>query len=149
MQDKWIFFHPKFELSTTLYLHKTLIACITKKNVCSINIATKENAKFFRHVCLLPYGSRVFCHSSEERWQRLFTHYEYLLEFYWRCYSGRLATRADQHLGRNQMLWDAGLPVGSMDNITAVQAKVNIIRLFDIRHGHQHIHYDYFQKHNV
>ena len=38
--------------------------------------------------------------------------------------SGHLATRAYRNLGRNQMLWDAGLPVTAMDNATAVQAKV-------------------------
>ena len=39
-------------------------------------------------------------------------------------FSGHLATRAYRNLGRNQMLWDAGLPVTAMDNATAVQAKV-------------------------
>jgi len=37
---------------------------------------------------------------------------------------GHLATRAYRNLGRNQMLWDAGLPVTAMDNATAVQAKI-------------------------
>jgi len=38
--------------------------------------------------------------------------------------TGHLATRAYRNLGRNQMLWDAGLPLKAMDNITAVRAKI-------------------------
>jgi len=38
--------------------------------------------------------------------------------------TGHLASRAYKNLGRNQMLWDAGLPLRAMDNITAVQAKI-------------------------
>merc|ERR1719237_677107 len=38
--------------------------------------------------------------------------------------TGHLSSRAYKNLGRNQMLWDAGLPLRAMDNITAVQAKI-------------------------
>ena len=60
-------------------------------------------------------------------------------------YSGHLASRAYKNLGRNQMLWDAGLPLRAMDNITAVQAKVksiimppndNALNLEDDHHHH-------------
>jgi len=37
---------------------------------------------------------------------------------------GIFAGRAYRNLGRNQMLWDAGLPANMMDNITAVRAKI-------------------------
>ena len=39
--------------------------------------------------------------------------------------TGHLATRAYRNLGRNQMLWDAGLPASAMDNATAVRAKID------------------------
>ena len=56
-----------------------------------------------------------------------------ILEDVQQCYhpnliSGHLASRAYKNLGRNQMLWDAGLPLKAMDNITAVQAKVSKIK---------------------
>lgn len=38
--------------------------------------------------------------------------------------TGKLAMRAFRNLGRNQMLWDLGLPADHMDNMTAVQAKI-------------------------
>ena len=38
--------------------------------------------------------------------------------------TGRLTSRAYKNLGRNQMLWDNGLPQRLMDNATAVRAKI-------------------------
>lgn len=37
---------------------------------------------------------------------------------------GVLANRAFKNLGRNQMLWDSGLPARMMDNMTAVHTKI-------------------------
>jgi len=38
---------------------------------------------------------------------------------------GKLAQRAFKNLGRNQMLWDLGLPANQMDNTTAVEEMIN------------------------
>jgi len=46
---------------------------------------------------------------------------------------GKLAQRAYRNLGRNQMLWDAGLEASQMDNLTAVQNKIfEVEQTFDL-----------------
>lgn len=46
---------------------------------------------------------------------------------------GKLAQRAFKNLGRNQMLWDLGLPERQMDNITAAREMItNVENMFDL-----------------